>query len=189
NYRYADIHVYLFFWMAGGLLFCALNFYMSRYILFLIPPVILLFYFSLRVLVPHKNLIAAITVLAIVVSCMYMRQSTFRVDTDLGYMDYVHLQKEAIDYTLNNIEEGDIIFCNFPIYYALQYRFAGYVDAETKKFQLTTRVADAHRVIMASQGPWLPEFDALDTYITDTIFRNNVEEILVLENIDTNESW
>lgn len=188
NYRYSDLHVYLFFWLTGGLLFCALNFYMSRYVMFLIPPFILLFYFSLRVLTARKIALISITAVCITVALMHMRHSTFRVDTDLGYVDYVSLQKEAMDYTMQKIGEGEMIFSNFPIHYAFLYKYAGYVDKETKNFRLTTTGENAHWVLMASHGPWLPEFDALETFITDTIFRNRVEEIVILKNIDPNET-
>lgn len=186
--RITRTQIFYAYWLAGGLLFCALNFYMSRYTLFLFVPVLYFFFLALRMLIAPVNVQLAAILICIVFGITHMRSDSFHVDTDLGYIDYLHLQTDVMQYALDKLEPEGKIMCNFPLYTAFQDKRAGFVDGTEKPFTLTTKIETADMIIIAGKGPWNTAFDVLHAQLPDTVFSNAVENFAVFRPDDMNES-
>lgn len=122
--------VYCIVLMGGGLCFSATNFYMNRYVLFLLPALFALYYYTVKPLF-SRNRIAAPAALVIIAwfAFINMRSSSFHYDEDMSYENYLRLQVEVVHAVDSDLTGKQInVFANFPIYHSLSDPRLGYTD-------------------------------------------------------------
>lgn len=139
--------VFLILLICGGLSFNAINFYMNRYILFVLLPFVILFSaLMIQVYTKFRFAILALPVLFVAsVYCMNGRelipnansgsnlQQKFTYDENMGYVPYILLQQEAMNWVLDKTKPADIIYSNFPVSVALQDTRFGFTDKVLNK--------------------------------------------------------
>jgi 4-amino-4-deoxy-L-arabinose transferase-like glycosyltransferase len=153
-----------------GLTFCAMNFYMSRYTLFMLPWLICL----LMYLGYERNrvwLLMVSTILMVAAGWQHMNSSRFAVDTDMSYVTYVGKMQEALAYVERHYEPGAYIYPNFPFYYCFSVPHAGYAIGAFPSQILTDEPKTGDWLLKASNGPDKEVFQHFDQVAPDTVIQ------------------
>lgn len=153
-----------------GMLFCTLNFYMSRYTAFMLPWLVIALMYAL-----HETgkiwLHLAVSISLMVISIRYMDSGRFAVDTDMSYVPYVEKKQEALKYIERHFDPGQRIFSNFPFYYSFTIPRAGY-DIGSFPPDIPTEVpVNGDWLLKATNGPDKPVFQYFDQVAPDTVIQ------------------
>lgn len=120
--------IYLLVLFVGGILFSALNFFMNRYLVFVLLPLIILLA-NMLILVSRKFPAARYLITLILGAAIYSLygfeiypvtpnnaniQERFNYDEDMSYVAYLTAQQEATNFVMNKVQPGERIFANFP---------------------------------------------------------------------------
>lgn len=175
--------VFMIVFAVTGLVFSAVNFYMNRYVLFIIPVYAVLLCTVLEI---HKwryrhVLVLCIAVCAVAMPNMY--NNSFHYDEDMSYTDYVLLQKEAMQYAESMLKPGDKIFGNFPSSNAFDDKRIGYLSYDLKHWVHVRdkKLIDVDFILLCDPGSYdtvLPDGDSLKVVHT---FRNNIAAFTLYE--------
>ncbi len=124
--RYRSLYTASIVFIIGGIAYSMLIFYMSRYILMVLPFLVLLTLMVLAVLREKHWLFTLLVPMLIWGSWSQMQTDPFYVDTDMGYVKVVEQTEAAMQYTLQQLEPGEKVVANFPVFYALKDPRNGY---------------------------------------------------------------
>jgi len=144
------ISVFLITLIIGGVAFNAINFYMNRYMLFVLVPFVIL---SSAIIIQciQKNRLVVLILPLIFVAGIYCTNGKeilpvdstlnilqkFQYDENMSYVEYLKEQQNAMNLVLDKITPSDIIYANFPISVAIldtRYGFTALVP--NKDFKL-----------------------------------------------------
>ncbi|MDX2282582.1 MAG: hypothetical protein NW241_00410 [Bacteroidia bacterium] len=117
-------------WAAGLTLFTAMNFYMERYLLSLLPLLPLLLGALWMPLLSERQVRWAVpaAVLLLAAGCwMHRSRPVFRYDQDVNYADYVRVQQDACRFVTSRMVPGAKVTANFPAYNGLLDARLGYL--------------------------------------------------------------
>ncbi|MEZ5014983.1 MAG: glycosyltransferase family 39 protein [Chitinophagales bacterium] len=141
--RYARFSSVLILLCIGGLLFSSLNFYMNRYMVFVMAAYGILLSVILYMSDIHAYLRYAAFVLVLLAGAYHMRPSvpeqtgnlelSFTYDENMRYTDYLDAEQKAVDMLMENIGPTDSVFANFPAVFALRDTRIGFTDKEKDK--------------------------------------------------------
>ncbi len=173
------VSIFLMVLMLGGIAFNSINFYMNRYILFvLVPFVILSSAIILQCIRKYRTTILVLPVLFMAgIYCLYgnellplrssdlNRQQKFQYDENMSYADYIQGQQNAMDHVLNKINSTEIVYSNFPISVALLDPRFGYTQLfANKDFRLLNNENLQDRINYALiSDPGSYDYDLLDS--------------------------
>lgn len=154
----------------GGMMcFTVLNAYMDRYLLALLPIMVIGFgaFANELELLKVNRWIPCLSFLVVpffVFMTFFHQSDAFQYDVDRGYRDVLRVQQRATNHLMKTVEAGDTVYTNFPLYLGFQDVRFGYVDS-LPEFELTVRPDDPVSVIatMAPGVPWTGEsLDSLE---------------------------
>lgn len=134
--------IFLGILILGGISFNAINFYMNRYILFVLIPFVIL---SSAVLIQcfriNRFVIFGLPLIFVAgIYCLTGKeivpvetselniQQRFQYDENMSYVEYLKIQQKAMNILLDSISSGEIIYTNFPISIALMDSRYGFTD-------------------------------------------------------------
>lgn len=124
--------------------FFTLNYFMARYLIFLLPFVAIFFAYAWILMYQNWKKWAILFALAIIGSGIINHFSFmhfhFDVDADHSYLEIVEMQKKAIDYTLNLRKGEETIGCQFPLVNCFQDHRQGYSPISIPFEDLSTEV-------------------------------------------------
>ncbi len=173
---------YLIVVIAGGLLFSSVNFYMNRYTLFIITASAILAGQVLSALA-HLHQIFKFILPMVIIAPFIFTNNNFDYDISMNYKKYVVVQKEAVEYVVGSLQEGDALFANFPAIYSLRDSRFGYCDTTEIKFEIIRKsdIDSANYFMLADPGAFdhvIPQADKLQEI---KIFQNAVARVQILK--------
>ncbi len=197
QFRVNRFSVFLIMLVLGGIIFSALNFFMNRYLIFVIIPLVILF--SAIIIEYSKQFPTVILIIpVIVICCIYTFNGAYLIgkkdpslnweerfdyDENMQYVDYLSIQKDAVDYVLNLAGPNDKIFSNFPLVYSFLDTRHGFTE---KKIGLDfhIQITRAHQkgfqfALIAEPGSYdyhLPDADSLNVI---KVFEGSVAKITI----------
>lgn len=132
------------------LAFSSLSFYMERYVLVLLVLLAILTAAALATILRHKLPVAIATLLLIYVANMrYASDDIWRNDIDMGYIKHIHTLQQAVNYCANTTGGKDLIFSNFPGYFAINFAESGYIN-KTELIRGCREMTDSLKYIIIS---------------------------------------
>ncbi|MDD4746164.1 MAG: glycosyltransferase family 39 protein [Salinivirgaceae bacterium] len=123
----------LTFFIVAYLLFSAVNFYSPRYLLSILPFVILIWVFFIGTLVKKYHFVIQIVVLLILFSnnLYFTINKRGGDDHTLGYRDLIYVQKEIISYCEQENLYSENLFTHFLMLHNLQNADLGYIRGDS----------------------------------------------------------
>lgn len=169
--------------MTGGIAFHALNFYMDRYMLFIVVAMSMLTGYVVTEMIALKSYVKYLMAVVLLAPLVYLHAGEFNYDADMSYVDYVHLQQQSVDDVNHRLGKTDTLFANFPLVYAFFDTRLGYTD--TLQITLTDKehISNARYYLIAVPGAddhHLPPAEELKTL---DIFENEVAAITLMQKI------
>ncbi|MEL6653459.1 MAG: hypothetical protein AAFQ87_21900 [Bacteroidota bacterium] len=117
--------------LLGMMAFTVINFYMDRYLLSLLPILVL----GLGGVIRELWLLGKFWRYLIVPICLlpllfvpHQQGEDFRYDTDINYRNLLEVQQATCDYLTHNTTLTDSVFAGFPLYYALKDPRYGFTE-------------------------------------------------------------
>ncbi len=124
----------------GGISFNSLNFYMNRYLLFVLVPAVILFSRILIQVAEKQKWVLFSLPFLFFISLYHLNGNTFfkkdgnnvslqqkfMYDENMSYTGFLKAQDEAVDFVLKIANPNDSIFSNFPVAFALLDTRFGY---------------------------------------------------------------
>jgi 4-amino-4-deoxy-L-arabinose transferase-like glycosyltransferase len=144
--------------ITGMLLFSALNAYMNRYLLVLLPFFAILVSHVIVGSVPRKLASLSVLVMIILPLSFGLLNHKFEYDEDRNFKDQVKVTQTVVN-ELSQSHKGELVESNFPAYYALRDSRFGYFDEELA-FELAERNDTAGVYVWMTPGdmghppPW-----------------------------------
>lgn len=123
------------------LLFSALNFYMERYVVVVIVFAAVLTAISITEIFRNKFLALPVAIFFAVVALGHYEEGKFNKDFDMGYRHNVIAVQEAVDYCIQRLNKDELMYGNFPTYFAINFLEGGYYKPGT------TQISGAMSVI------------------------------------------
>lgn len=125
-----------------GLLFCSLNFYSDRYVMFMVPLLILFFSYCIFKAFEFKwNSLAAIIIVG-AVQYFHINQRS-NCDHNLGYADAVKTHLQALDFLQHEKLQDKKIYASFLTLGYFQNPYEGYVSEGNRLRNMTGEFNDA----------------------------------------------
>lgn len=134
--RQNPIFLVVFIFVLLGVLSAGLNFYLMRYILFIIPFTILLStHFGLLLIEQtNKKFQATLTLFFVVVSAslsvLFLNGNKFNDTADMSYLKVVNCEKEAINWVEKQPWSDSLVEANFPVIQGISEKRNGYLTGE-----------------------------------------------------------
>lgn len=183
----SSISVFCLLLLTIGLAFSSLNFYMNRYVLFLLPAFCMLFFNLLSSVLLRKNswLILLFVLAAFIPAYLAMQDKEFSYDTNMSYTNYLELQQKTSDFIEHDLKkEKNIYYTNFPMYFALSDIRFGFVKSALDSTQLIKghELPEQFTHIIHADPGSFDEIIPLDGSLTiDTIFTNQSGSISIYQ--------
>ena len=187
--------IYLLMLFVGGVLFSSFNFFMNRYLLFaIIPLVIVLSALLVKAAEQFKPFLLLVPILFVVglismngyelypvTNHNMTKEQQFHYDEDMSYVYYLDAQQQAVDFLLTDSKLEDSLFANFPLVLAFGETRYGFTEKQNL-VDYTLQIKRARQVgfkyaAIANPGAYdhvLPAPDSLQTVKT---IGNKVVEI------------
>lgn len=120
-------------YVTGFLVFSAINFYMERYVLQLVVLFAIVTGAAVVTIFNNKYWGAVAMVLLCLNALDNFIAPGFNYDTDLGYRPAVRCLEKAVEYVARESKGEHFCYGNFPAYFALSCKDAGYLKGKTVK--------------------------------------------------------
>ncbi len=143
----------------GGFLYSILIFYMSRYTLFMLPFFLLATVWVISALAKKSKMFYLVVPVLAWISISHIGSDDFHVDTDMGYVRFVEESQNITYNVLHELEEGELVFANFPFFSALKDARLGYYPDMSSPSVITGKIDHAAIVMHSEHGPWLEEYE------------------------------
>lgn len=167
--------------MVAYMLFSAMNFYTTRYILSIIPIFYLTSSFLIYKLFENRVYITGVIVVVFLfISISFTLKSNYTGDISLGFIDMVNVHKNAVSYCEEEGYHDYSISTHFLMIYNLKSPFMGYLEGN-KKFNQVGSLSSTFSgdIIVVSSIERPGNLDAL---------KNN-PDYLLQKRFEKNEAW
>ncbi len=141
------------------LLFSALNFYMERYVVVVVVLVASLTAISIVEIFKKKYFVAIVAVFLVVVAMGHYEEGKFNNDFDMGYRHNVIALKKAVDYCNERLGNDELMYGNFPTYFAITFLEGGYYKPNQKQIMGAMNFKDNTRYFICSEPGSFCEVD------------------------------
>ena len=175
------------FFVLGAIFFATLNFYLFRYMLYVIPFVVLLGTFGLFAIVNKLSrswtvLMASVPlILAFVFALKHMYQrEEFHDTSDMSYVHVVELKQEAIAWLEHQPWRDSVIEANFPLFQAMSESRYGYLSGNEFRIANTSNTAPRYGAFF-HLDPNEPIFWNTKELNLVKRFSNNISNITIVE--------
>ncbi|MBK8345227.1 MAG: glycosyltransferase family 39 protein [Bacteroidetes bacterium] len=193
--HYSRFSIFLLILFLGGVLFNSINFFMNRYLLFAIIPLIIILS-ALIVKAGNKYKILYIFIPVVFIAGMISMygyelypvskpdmtlEQKFHYDEDMSYQYYIEAQQQTIDYILSGSNQNTKVFANFPLVLAFRDTRYGFTDkVNTIDFTLQKKAAyqrDFDFAAICNPGAYDHHLPAGDSLQIIKNFSNRVVEV------------
>lgn len=181
---FQPFNMYLFVLALGGLLFSSINFYMNRYIIFILPAFMCLFCLYSGSRIRNDAVLLFLLVGFGVISYLNIESKTFHYDEDMSYVKYIEQQQSAMQYMENKLTGREInVFANFPLYHGFTDTRLGYTTLkDDKDFHLikaNKRTTAFNYILIADPGSYDHILPAADSIAIEKEFENAIGNITI----------
>ncbi|MEM6344619.1 MAG: glycosyltransferase family 39 protein [Bacteroidota bacterium] len=117
--------------LLGMMAFTVINFYMDRYLLSLLPILVLGLGAAIRELFLLGKAWRYLSIAIFLIPLNFIphhQGEEFRYDTDINYRSLLSVQQAAVDLMIQEAQPTDSVFAGFPIYYALKDPRYGFTE-------------------------------------------------------------
>ena len=156
--------------IAGGIFYSMLIFYMSRYILMVLPFLVVSVVIVIAALREKHWSFILLVPLLVWAGWSQMECDAFHVDTDMGYVKVVGQTEQAVHYTLEQLGRKEKVVANFPLFFALKDPRNGYYPNPEAQPVIVEYRKDADYALITNLGPQLKDFQPGETEIPIKIF-------------------
>ena len=185
--RAAKFHFVVITFIIVSMFFSNVNFYMQRYLLIILPWIIVLgvwaldqileLYFKTKYL--KNSMLVLLMTFSSYLAISNWDSNTFNDTCDISYRRTVSLVQETANWLQSQTWKNEVIEANFPVFQALQDPRNGYVKqpfAINVNFQQPCK----YGIFFKTKGIWDPLSE--HTYVkTLKLFKNDFAEIRVVE--------
>jgi len=174
-----------FIFSAGFVCFSALNIYMDRYLLSILPLLVLIFGFSLKAWIKFSGKKYWIPALVALLFAIYpltkYGQDEFKFDQDINFRDVVSVQMSATKYIEDRVVENEEVYANFPLYFGLKDVRYGYLSSRDS-LDVYSVIKDSMRWIAVMEpSPVSIQSLNLDTSKIDKVFERGCAKAVVFK--------
>jgi len=195
-WHYHRFIVYLIMLFVGGILFSSLNFFMNRYLVFAIIPLIMVFahllitavatYRWLYVFVPLVFFAGMISMygyeLYPVSDETMSMEAKFHYDEDMSYIYFLDAQIEAVNFVNEKANNTTQFFVNFPLVFAFNEPRFGFPVSKTKAIiQVKTKQKGFEYAVISNPGSYDFKLPGGDSLRLVKMIKNDVVEIPIYE--------
>ena len=173
--------LHILFFIIGYIIFSALNFFANRYILSVLPFLVLIFVYPIFQLKGISKWIPIALFLVIIIAIVrYTFTNKSPSDHTLGFVDAVKVDQEVVQYCEQQHWENKIIMGYFLMHYYLNYPEIGYRgDTLSGSFQITPNLNSNPEIAI------IPSLRLLDELIA---IRNSPDWKLI-KRFEKNQTW
>jgi hypothetical protein len=185
--RYPVYFIYVFLYAIIGLVFCSVNFYLNRYIIFLLPALLVLVFYSLEI--SRRFLLGILIILVALPSALlHMNIRTFQYDEDMGYVNSIQLYQQGMSFLNSKLNGHSVsIYTNFPLFFAYCDPRLGYtIKKDSTDFNLapfSNRPTHYNYMLLTEPGGPIPHFPGDDSLFVLKVFNSDYGQLTIYKKI------
>ena len=181
NYKQSILLLLLIF-MFAFLLFSSLSFYMDRYVLVVLIAAAIIVGVSIVSILGNKFLIVIATAFLAIIAIEHFESEKFNNDSNMGYRRSVIALQQAIDFCAKKSTGNELVYGNFPGYYALNFPESGYLRKDKTFLPSMNFVDNLKYFILSEPGDYGIRIDENRyTYSLVATFKNGYSTTKVYE--------